>query len=186
MYIYIYIFVLCVYTLMFIYIYIYIYMGDIWLSSQGAQEFFFFRMYASKQCATILQCNILQYCILQRLPAFTKLRSFSRCWFEWWCFLVLSVSWWPFIFNQKCARCFSDVHLSFLCLFSVSLEMCPFWIIVVRHVRKNQLWDYSVINRLPFSQLSTLRYWKWNYWLICPDLNKVLLVRELDLTQDHF
>ncbi len=41
-----------------------------------------------------------------------------------------------------------DVHLSFPCLFPVSLDMCPFWIIVVRHVWKkinNQLWDYSVI-----------------------------------------
>ncbi len=35
----------------------------------------------------------------------------------------------------------------------------------------DQLWDYSVINCIPFvSELSTVRYWKWNYWLICPDL----------------
>ncbi len=28
-----------------------------------------------------------------------------------------------FYFNQKCARCFSDVHTSFPCLFPMSLEV---------------------------------------------------------------
>ncbi len=38
----------------------------------------------------------------------------------------------------------------------------------------DQLWDYSVINCIPFiSELYTVRYWKLNYWLIYPDLNKV-------------
>ncbi len=92
---------------------------------------------------------------------------------------ILSVSWWPFIFNQKCACCFSDFHLS--------LKRWHF--IVVRREGKinDQLWEYSVINRLPFiSELSTIHYWKCIYWLICPDLNKVdtLLVRELDLAQN--
>ncbi len=75
---------------------------------------------------------------------------------------------WPFIFNHKCARCFSDVHTSFPCLFPASLEVTLY----CGETRINdQLWDYSVINRIPFiSELSTVRYWKLSYWLICPDL----------------
>lgn len=55
-----------------------------------------------------------------------------HCWFEWRCFMFyMSVDSFLFLTLQKCAHCFSDVHLMFQWLFSScqnqSLEMCPSW-----------------------------------------------------------
>ncbi len=97
---------------------------------------------------------------------------------------VLSVSL-PFIFNQK------YVNLSFLCLFPVSLEMCPFWIVAVRHMRKkinHTFWDYSVINRIAYHSflnfLPSVTGNEITVWYVPISIKFTLLVRELDLTQD--
>ncbi len=62
--------------------------------------------------------------------------------------------------------------------FSVSISRVTWNVSVLNHCCEtreekinDQLWDYSVINCIPLiSELSTVHYWKWNYWLICLDL----------------
>ncbi len=63
-----------------------------------------------------------------------------------------------------------DVHLSFPCLFPMSLEMCfeSLWWDTCGKNKRSIVGLFC--HKWHISELSTVRYWKWNYWSICPDL----------------
>ncbi len=160
-------------------------------SSQGGQEKK--KFLGCSLCIKTMRC-IATHCQysavknnLKRLPAFTKLWSFDSLTLIWMAMRpVLSVSWWPFILNQKCARCFSDVHISFPCLFPMSLDTLLWW----DAWGKNK---QSVVG-LICHKSHTIHFWTFYRPLLemkllvdmslSQSLHTRELIRELDLAQD--